>query len=68
MPGQVRFVENEAGDVVIRPVNRPSETRGDLATSKADEGEQTATEMIREERERDTEELDKNHEQSDADE
>ena len=63
-PGRVRFVENEEGDVVIRPVERPSEIRGDLATSEAEEGEGTATEMLREERERDEKKLDEEHEAS----
>jgi AbrB family looped-hinge helix DNA binding protein len=67
-PGRVRFVENERGDVVIRPVKRPSEIRGNLATSEAGEGEQTATEMLREERERDTEKLDTKHDRSETDE
>lgn len=60
-PGRVRFVENEDGDVVIRPVKRPSEIRGALATSGTEGGEQTATEMLREERERDKKSLDKKH-------
>lgn len=50
-PGRVRFVENEAGDVVIRPVDRPAELRGALAA--ADEAETPATALLREERERD---------------
>ena len=66
-PGRVRFVENEEGDIVIRPVKRPSEIRGDLATSEAEEGERTATEMLREERERDEEKLEKKHEGSETD-
>ena len=67
-PGRVRFVENEAGDIVIRPVKRPSEIRGALATSETGRGEQTATEMLREERKRDTEKLDEKHGQSETDE
>ena len=55
MSGRVRFVENEAGEIVIRPVKRLSEIRGALATSETERGEQTATEMLKEERERDTE-------------
>ena len=66
-PGRVRFVENEEGDVVIRPVKRPSEIRGDLATSGAEKGERTATEMLREERERDKKKLDEKHEPSETD-
>ena len=60
-PGRVRFVENEDGEIVIRPVKRPSEIRGALATSETEEGEQTATEMLREERERDNKNLDTKH-------
>ena len=66
-PGRVRFVENEEGDVVIRPVKRPSEIRGALARSEAEDGERTATEMLREERERDEEKLEKKHEGSETD-
>ena len=67
-PGRVRFVENEEGDIVIRPVKRPSEIRGDLATSGAEEGERAATEMLREERERDEKKLDEKHEGSETNE
>ena len=67
-PGRVRIVENEAGEIVIRPVKRPSEIRGALATSETEEGEQTATEMLREERERDKTKLDEEHERSETDE
>ncbi|MFC6723745.1 AbrB/MazE/SpoVT family DNA-binding domain-containing protein [Halobium palmae] len=67
-PGRVRFVENEEGEIVIRPVKRPSEVRGALATSETEGGEQTATEMLREERERDKTELDDKHERSETDE
>lgn len=51
-PGRVRFVETEDGEIVIRPVKRPAEIRGALA-SDADEDDQSATELLREERERD---------------
>ncbi|WP_435161113.1 AbrB/MazE/SpoVT family DNA-binding domain-containing protein [Halorubrum sp. SY-15] len=67
-PGRVRFVENEWGDVVIRPVKRPSEIRGALATSEAGHGERTATEMLREERQRDSEKLDAPRDRSETDE
>ena len=67
-PGRVRFVENEEGDVVIRPVKRPSEIRGALTTSETGRGEQTATEMLREERERDKKKVDEKHEPSETDE
>jgi len=57
-PGRVRFVENEAGEVVIRPVKRPSELRGALSDQ---EDEQSAAELLREEREREKSELDERH-------
>ena len=57
-PGRVRFIENEAGEVVIRPVKRPAELRGALAD---DEDEQSATELLREEREREKSNLDERH-------
>ena len=59
-PGRVRFVENERGEVVIRPVERPSELRGALA-SKQEEREKSATELLREERERDRTKTDEKH-------
>lgn len=52
-PGRVRFVENEDGEVVVRPVKRPSELRGDLAEGETEEHEKSATELLREKRERD---------------
>lgn len=67
-PGRVRFVENEVGEIVIRPVKRPSEIRGALATPEIEGEEQTATEMLREERERDKTKLDETHERSETDE
>jgi antitoxin PrlF len=66
-PGRVRFIESEDGDIVIRPVRRPSEIRGDLATS-AIEDEQSATELLREERERDRKELDEGRITAESDE
>jgi AbrB family looped-hinge helix DNA binding protein len=59
-PGRVRFVENEEGEIVIRPVRRPSEMRGDLETPAA-EDERPATELLREERKRDERALDGSH-------
>jgi AbrB family looped-hinge helix DNA binding protein len=53
-PGRVRFVENERGEVVVRPVERPSELRGALAAESDEEGP-SATELLREERDRDVE-------------
>jgi AbrB family looped-hinge helix DNA binding protein len=66
-PGRVRFVETEDGEVVIRPVKRPSEIRGALATSETGGEEQTATEMLREEREREKKNLDNKHRLSEND-
>jgi len=51
-PGRVRFVENDQGEVVIRPIKRPSELRGALASTDDDQ-DKSATELLREERERD---------------
>ena len=68
MSGRVRFVENEDGEIMLRPVKRPSEIQAALATSEAEKGEQTATEMLREERERDKEKLEQKHKQSGTDE
>lgn len=62
-PGRVRFVENEQGEIVIRPVKRPSELRGALTSSEAESepSEQSATELLREERERDKHHTDEKH-------
>jgi antitoxin PrlF len=61
-PGRVRFVENEDGEIVIRPVKRPSELRGALASEgEKAERETSATERLREERERDKEETDEKY-------
>lgn len=51
-PGRVRFVENDQGEVVVRPVRRPSELRGALASTGEDQ-DTSATELLREERDRD---------------
>lgn len=59
-PGRVQFIENESGEVIIQPVKRPSEIRGALATD--DTQEQPATELLREEREKDKEQTDDQHE------
>ncbi len=60
-PGRVRFVETEEGEVVIRPVKRPSDLRGALASDEETEQEPSATELLREERERDTTETDETY-------
>lgn len=56
-PGRVRFVENESGEIVVRPVKRPSELRGALSSAD-EEHEKSATELLREEREQDKETTD----------
>jgi AbrB family looped-hinge helix DNA binding protein len=60
-PGRVRFVENDNGEIVIRPVRRPSELRGALAGDDETDGELSATELLREERAREKTELDARH-------
>lgn len=62
-PGRVRFVETEDGEIVIRPVKRPAEIRGALA-SDADGDDQSATELLREERKRDRSDSDESMERS----
>lgn len=62
-PGRVRFVETEDGEIVIRPVKRPSELRGALASGEV-ELETPATELLREERQRDKEKTDKQYDLS----
>jgi antitoxin PrlF len=52
-PGRVRFVEKDDGEIVIRPVKRPSELRGALAADDEKQREQSATELLRDTRERD---------------
>ena len=62
-PGRVRFVETEAGEIVVRPVKRPSELRGALASDgEGKERETSPTERLREERKREYDVLpDKRH-------
>lgn len=67
-PGRVRFVENEKGEVVVKPVKRPSEIRGALASEANEEGEKTATELLREERKRDKEKAEEKFGQGQSDE
>jgi AbrB family looped-hinge helix DNA binding protein len=59
-PGRVRFVETENGEVVIRPVKRPSDLRGALASAD-EKQEQSATELLRDERKRDKTATDEKH-------
>jgi antitoxin PrlF len=65
-PGRVRFVENDRGEIVIRPVNRPSELRGALASEDEERGT-SATELLREEREQDKTETDERYGLSEQD-
>ena len=51
-PGRVRFIE-VGGEIVVRPVKRPSEIRGALAAQETD-GDTSATTMLQEERKRDS--------------
>jgi AbrB family looped-hinge helix DNA binding protein len=66
-PGRVRFVENDQGEVVIRPVKRPAELRGALASEDADDQEASATEQLRKERERDKQTTDETYGLSEQD-
>ena len=59
-PGRVRFVETETGEIVVRPVKRPSEMRGALASEKSDQ-EKSATELLRDKRQQDKTATDKKH-------
>lgn len=49
-PGRVKFVENEAGEIVVRPVGSMREFRGLERDSDED---RPATAVLRDERERD---------------
>lgn len=55
-PGRVRFVENDQGEIVVRRVKSPSELRGALASGN--EEERSATELLRDERDRDKQKTD----------
>ena len=50
-PGRVKFVENEDGEIVVRPVGSMREFRG---LERDGEEERPATAVLRDERERDT--------------
>ncbi|RQG92350.1 AbrB/MazE/SpoVT family DNA-binding domain-containing protein [Natrarchaeobius chitinivorans] len=54
-PGRVKFVENEDGEIVVRPVGSMREFRGLERDSDED---RPATATLREERERDTQRTD----------
>jgi len=66
-PGRVRFVENEHGEIVVRPVKRPSELRGALASEEKEHGK-SATALLRQEREQDKEQTDRKYGLSEQDE
>lgn len=51
-PGRVKFVRTEEGDIVVRPIRSVKDLRGILA-GKADEAGRSATDLLRDERERD---------------
>lgn len=51
-PGRVKFVRTETGDIVIKPIRSLTDLRGILSDRTDDEG-RTATEILRDERERD---------------
>lgn len=54
-PGRVKFVENEEGEITVRPVGSMDEFRG---LERSGEEERPATEVLRESRESDKEETD----------
>jgi len=54
-PGRVKFVENDDGEIVVRPVGSMREFRGLERESK---DERLATAILREERERDKQRAD----------
>lgn len=49
-PGRVRFVENEAGEIVVERVPTAEEMRGFAAREGEPEEERPATEILREKR------------------
>lgn len=51
-PGRVKFVRTEEGDIVVKPIQSLTDLRG-ILSGKTDEGGKTATEILRDERERD---------------
>ena len=51
-PGRVKFVRTDGGDVVVRPIRSVKDLRGILIDGTDEQG-RSATERLREERERD---------------
>ena len=54
-PGRVKFVENDEGEIVVRPVGSMREFRG---LERTDDEDRPATELLRESRDRDEHRLD----------
>lgn len=54
-PGRVKFVENEDGEIVVRPIGSMREFRG---LERTGDEQRSATEILRESREQDREESD----------
>ena len=51
-PGRVKFVRTDASDIVVRPIRSVKDLRG-ILMDETDEQGRSATERLREERERD---------------
>ncbi|AWB28376.1 AbrB/MazE/SpoVT family DNA-binding domain-containing protein [Halococcoides cellulosivorans] len=51
-PGRVKFARTDDGEIVVRPITSITDLRGVLAGATDEDG-RTATERLREERERD---------------
>ena len=51
-PGRVKFVRTDESEIVVRPIRSLADLRGVLK-GKTDEQERTATQRLRDERERD---------------
>ena len=51
-PGRVKFVRTEEGDIVVKPIQSLTDLRG-ILSGKTDEDGKRATEILRDERERD---------------
>ena len=63
-PGRVKFVENEDGEIVVRPVGSMREFRG---LERSGDDQRPATALLREERENDKRRLDELAERFDDD-
>ena len=55
-PGRVKFVRREDGEVVVRPIRSVTDLRGILTGETDDEG-RSATQMLRDERSGDEEDI-----------